>query len=173
MDTRNTDIKISMPNTPVGLSEWTNEAVNQVILESNVIQTMINNLDRNGITVKSVDNHDENSLISPFLTVHVDGFVLCFSHVTYYVDHTIRVALKTTNDVIPNQLIFEMGFFCKFNCPLSIKMEHKLGLNEGVTIGVQFIELLPEESKDTATRICEILKDTIENSEYNITEINI
>jgi hypothetical protein len=33
-----------MPNIPVGLSEWTNEAVNQVILESNVIQTMINNL---------------------------------------------------------------------------------------------------------------------------------
>lgn len=162
-----------MPNIPVGLSEWTNEAVNQVILESNVIQTMINNLDRNGITVLSVDNHDENSLISPFLTVHVDGFVLCFSHVTYYVDHTIRVALKTTNDVIPNQLIFEMDFFCKFNCPLSIKMEHKLGLTEGVTIGVQFIELLPEESKDTATRICEILKDTIKSSEYNITEINM
>jgi hypothetical protein len=91
----------------------------------------------------------------------------------YHINHTIRVALKTTNDVIPNQLIFEMGFFCKFNCPLALKMEHKLGLSEGVTIGVEFIELLPEESKDTATKICGILKDTIENSEYNITEINI
>lgn len=173
MDTRNTDIKISMPNIPVGLSEWTNEAVNQVILESNVIQTMINNLDRNGITVLSVDNHDEKNLLSPFLTVHVDGFVLCFSHVMYYGDHTIRVELKTTNDVIPNQLIFEMGFFCKFNCPIALKMEHKLGMNAGLTNGVEFIELLPEESKDTATRICGILKDTIENSEYNMTEINI
>ena len=169
MDTRNTDIKISMPNIPVGLSEWTNEAVNQVMLESNVIQTMINNLDRNGITVKSVDNHDENSLLGPFLTVHVDGFVLCFSHDVYRINHTIKVALKTTNDIIPNQLIFEMGFFCKFNHPLALKIERKLGLNGGV----QFIELLPKESKDTATRICGILKDTIESSEYNITEINM
>lgn len=173
MDTRNTDILISIPNTPVGLSEWTNEAVNQVILESNVIQTMINNLDRNGITVLSVDNHDENGLLSPFLTVHVNGFVLCFSHDVYRINHTIRVALKTTNDVIPNQLIFEMAFFCKFNYPLALKMEHKLGLNAGLTNGVQFIELLPEESKNTAIRICGILKDTIESSEYNITEINM
>ena len=169
MDTRNTDIKISIPNTPVGLSEWTNEAVNQVILESNVIHTMINNLDRNGITVMSVDNHDEKNLLSPFLTVHVDGFVLCFSHVMYYGDHTIRVELRTINDIPPNQLIFEMAFFCKFNYPLALKMEHKLELNEGLTLGVQFIELLPKELKDTAIRICGIVKDTIESSEYNIT----
>ena len=170
MDTLNMfSIKASMPNIPVGLSEWTKEAVNQVILESNIIQTMINNLDKNGITVLSVDNYDEDSLISPFLTVHVDGFVLCFSHDMYRINHTIRVALKTTNDIIPNQLIFEMGFFCKFNCPLALKMEHKLGLNEEV----QFIELLPEELKDTATRIFQILKDTIGSSEYNITEINM
>ena len=172
MDTRNTDIKISMPNTPVGLSELTNEAVNQVILESNVIQTMINNLDRNGITVGEVKKLDHTGC-QPFLAVFVDGFVLHFSHVMYYGDHMIRVELKTTNDVIPNQLIFEMAFFCKFNYPLALKMEHKLGLNAGLTNGVQFIELLPEESKDTAIRICRILKDTIENSECNITEINM
>lgn len=172
MDTRNTDIKISMPNIPVGLSEWTNEAVNQVILESNLIQTMINNLDRNDITVRDVKKLDHTGC-QPFLEVSVDGFVLCFSHVMYYGDHIIRVELKTTNDVIPNQLIFEMAFFCKFNYPLALKMEHKLGLNAGLTNGVQFIELLPEESRDTATKICGILKDTIESSECNITEINM
>lgn len=172
MDTRNTDIKISMPNTPVGLSEWTNEAVNQVILESNVIQTMINNLDRNGITVGYVKKLDLTGC-QPFLEVSVDGFVLYFSHVMYYGDHIIRVELKTTNDTIPNQLIFEMAFFCKFNYPLALKMEHKLGLNVGLTNGVEFIELLPEELKETAIRICEIMKDTIESSEYNITEINM
>lgn len=172
MDTRNTDIKISIPNIPVGLSEWTNEAVNQVILESDVIQTMINNLDRNGITVGEVKklNYTDSQ---PFLKVSVDGFVLYFSHVTYHGDHTIKVELRTTNDIIPNQLIFEMAFFCKFNYPLTLKMEHKLGFNLGTTQTVHFIELLSEELKETAIRICEIVKDTIESSEYNITEINM
>lgn len=173
MDIRSTNIKISMPNIPVGLSEWTNEAVNQVILESNVIHTMINNLDKNGITVMSVDNHDEKNPLGPFLTVNVGSFVLYFSHVMYYGDHTIRVELRTSDSIPYNQLIFEMAFFCKFNYPLTLKMEHKLELNAGLTGGVQFIELLPEDSKDTAIRICEIVKDTIESSEYNITEVNM
>lgn len=172
MDTRNTDIKISMPNTPVGLSEWTNEAVNQVILESNVVQTMINNLDRNGITVREVKKLDHTGC-QPFLVIFVDGFALYFSHVMYYGDHIIRVELKTTDIILPNQLIYEMAFFCKFNYSLALKMEHKLGMNAGLTNGIQFIELLPEESRDTAIKICGILKDTIENSEYNITEVNM
>ena len=167
MDTRNIDIKISTSGTPAGLFEWTNEAVNQVICESSLIQTMINNLDKNGITVVSVDNHDEKDLLSPFLTVHVDGFVLSFSHVMHYGAHTIRVELRTIND-IPNQLIFEMAFFCKFNYPITLEMEHKLELNEGLTLGVQLIELLPDESKYTAIKICEILKDTIENWDIQI-----
>jgi hypothetical protein len=172
IETRNTDIKISMPNTPVGLSEWTNEAVNQVILESNVIHTMINNLDRNGINVGDVKKLDHTGC-QPFLEVSVDGFVLYFSHVMYYGDHIIRVELRTSNNIPPNQILFEMAFFCKFNYPLALKMEHKLGLNAGLTNGVEFIELLPEELKETAIRICKIVKDTIESSEYNITEINM
>ena len=177
MDTRNTDIKISMPNIPVGLSEWTNEAVNQVILESNVIQTMINNLNRNGIDVREVKKLDYTDS-QPFLKVSADVFVLYFSHVTYHGDHTIRVELKTSENLQPDQLIFdqlifEMAFFCKFNYPLTLKMEHKLGFNVGLTQKVQFIDLLPEELKETAIRICEIVKDTIESSEYNITEINM
>lgn len=170
MDTRNTDIKISMPNIPVGLSEWTNEAVNQVILESNVIQTMINNLNNNDIPVLKVKKNDT---LREFLNVYIDGFVLYFSHHTVTKENIIKVSLITIDEFEhPQQSIFEMEFFCTFNKPIIMFRTKTPGFSRNHDYPTH-LEMLPDQSKDIAEKAIRILKEAVEFSEYNITKINM
>ena len=172
MDTRNSDIKISMPNTPVGLSEWTNEAVNQVILESNVIQTMINNLNNNDIPVLKVEKNKYRTL-GRFLNVYIDGFVLYFSHQTVPKENIIQVTFVTLDELEhPQQSIFEMEFFCTFNKPIIMFRTKKPGFSRDHDYPTH-LEMLPDQSKDIAEKAIRILKEAVEFSEYNITEINM
>jgi hypothetical protein len=162
IETRDTDIKISIQNTPVGLSEWTNESVNQVILETNVIKTMINNLDRNGVTIRDVKKPDHEGC-QPFLEVFVDGFVLYFSY-HYSMTYAIRVEVETAAE---NQRIYHLDFYCKFCEPLKVLDSHRYSISTGYLRSVYRTEILPKDLMHIANKICEILPETVRTVECN------
>jgi hypothetical protein len=162
IETRDTDIKISIPNTPVGLSEWTNESVNQVILETNVIKTMINNLDSNGITVRKVEKF-EHIGCQPFLGVFVDGFVLYFTY-HYSSRYALRVEVETAAE---NQKIYHLNVHCKFGEPLEILDSHRYSISTGYLRSVYRTETLPKDLVHIANKICEILPETVRTVECN------
>jgi hypothetical protein len=162
IETRDTDIKISIPNTPVGLSEWTNESVNQVILETNVIKTMINNLDRNGVTVRKVKKF-EHIGCQPFLGVFVDGFVLYFTY-HYSSRYALRVEVETATE---NQKIYHLNVHCKFGEPLEILDSHRYSISTGYLQSVYRTETLPKDLVHIANKICEILPETVRTVECN------